>query len=156
MKASVDKSKCKKCVKISTDVSFIQLAFCEEEHLQKWYDHDEIESFSKDAIMISRAFQVQLARRSNNYKNNKKISTIIANIPSKTICTLGLEYKIDTRRQKRKKIATKSVLEVQEKSKNCSFSEKEMRIAFVSRGATFTARCQAINSARNSEEELKK
>jgi len=158
MKASdEDERRSKKCVKFSTDISFInQLAISEEDNFQKWYDSDDIESFSKDAKMISRAFQVQLTRRRNDNKKHRKGSTIDSYIPSKTICTLGLEYKIDIGRQKRKIIATKSVLEIQEECKNCSFSEKEMRIAFVSCGATYTARYQAINSGRNTEEEQKK
>jgi len=150
MEAESRDRKRKRSVNFSLDVKDInrELRYKfhpDDDRPQTWYDKSEIESFMNDCDMISRAFQVQLTRRN---KNKMKDTNSVITVPSKTVCTLGLENRIDLKRSEQKKIAIKSTLEIQEKCKNCPIAEREMRIAFVSCGATFTARCQAIADAK--------
>ena len=84
----------------------------------KWYTKGEIQTLRRDANMISRAFAIHKFRRERN-----KIDENL--VPAKTVCTLGLEYKINYyKRELEKTSAVQLVLNAQKKFQKVHPSKK--------------------------------
>jgi len=79
------------------------------EHTDIWYKRNEIESFKNDAKMLIHAIQIQMKRRKNN------LSQIV---PSKTLCSRGLEQWIDIERLRQKQYCIWVVLKVKKQLKS--------------------------------------
>ena len=108
-----------------------------------WYKKDEIESFTNDAKMISRAFAVQKIRRSRN-------NIISSLVPSKTVCAIGLELSMNDKRQIEKASTIRMVLNAQKKLKKVVSSQKlESILATVIIGASFNAKRIALEDGQS-------
>jgi len=110
-----------------------------------WYTKDELKSFRQDAKNISKAFRLQRVRRKRN-----GIDKVVTLLRSKTICTLGLENRINCRRLLQKDLVIRKVLNAQKKLKiKYASPTLEFHLATVSVTSTFRARRQALSDGRS-------
>ena len=107
-----------------------------------WYNTDEIQSFRRDANMISISFIVQRARR----KKNKLLDPLTR---GKTVSVLGLENRINYRRRLQKDSVIRKVLEAQKTLHYKWSSTSDIYLAMVSSAATLSARRQALEDGKN-------
>jgi len=104
-----------------------------------WYSESEIESFKNDAKM-----HIQALRQLQYERSVGVISTSRKRKPSKTLCTLGIESRVDVERLRRKRKIIQKVLTAQNALKSSTPSKREQCLAILSNIESFSAKCKAL------------
>jgi len=109
-----------------------------------WYTEEEIDTFKKDAKMYILALRKLKLRRERSKNKIPPSSVSRKKTPSKTLCRLGLESRIDVERLRRRRRSIKKIINAQNTLKSSTSLEREQCLAVLSSIESFSAKCKAL------------